>query len=104
MCPSEIGVQYQPDGRLSTLPKNTATLTGKLLIVPHSAHNTCQKLSNDFSASNPADLMALEELIALAKDIRAARQGAGKRGSAWRDAKQNWNGLHGDMPGCLPNE
>jgi ornithine carbamoyltransferase len=41
MCPSEIGVQYQPDGRLSTLPKNTATLTGKLLIVPHSAHNTC---------------------------------------------------------------
>jgi hypothetical protein len=33
ICPSEIGVQYQPDGRLSTLPKNTATFTGKLLIV-----------------------------------------------------------------------
>jgi hypothetical protein len=33
ICPSEIGVQYQPDGRLSTFPKNTATFTGKLLIV-----------------------------------------------------------------------
>jgi hypothetical protein len=28
----------------------------------------------------------------------------GSGDSAWRDAKQNWNGLHGDMPGCLPNE
>jgi hypothetical protein len=37
ICPSEIGVQYQPDGRLSTFPKNTATFTGKLLIVPHTA-------------------------------------------------------------------
>jgi hypothetical protein len=46
----------------------------------------------------------LEELIAVAKDIRAARQGAGSGVSAWRDAKRNWNGLHGDMPGCLPNE
>jgi hypothetical protein len=40
ICPSEIGVQYQPDGRLSTFPKNTATCTGKLLIVSDSAHNT----------------------------------------------------------------
>src|SRR5262249_13854642 len=29
---SEAVVQYQPDGRLSTFPKNTATSTGKLLI------------------------------------------------------------------------
>jgi hypothetical protein len=41
MCPSEIGVQYQPDGRLSTFPKNTATFTGKLLIVFESAHDIC---------------------------------------------------------------
>jgi hypothetical protein len=37
ICPSEMAVQYQPDGRLSTFPKNTATFTGKLLIVAHSA-------------------------------------------------------------------
>jgi hypothetical protein len=36
--PSEVGVQYQPDGRLSTFPKNTATFAGKLLIVPHCAN------------------------------------------------------------------
>jgi hypothetical protein len=73
MCPSEIGVQYQPDGRLSTFPKNTATFTGKLLIVPDSAHNICQKISYDFSASNPADLKALEELIALANPLCAMK-------------------------------
>ena len=33
ICPSEIGVQYQPDGRLS----------GKLLIVPHSHTTSAQK-------------------------------------------------------------
>jgi hypothetical protein len=27
--PERVGVQYQPDGRLSTFPKNTATFTGK---------------------------------------------------------------------------
>jgi hypothetical protein len=32
----------KPDGRLSTFPKNTATFTGKLLIVSDSAHNICQ--------------------------------------------------------------
>jgi hypothetical protein len=73
MCPSEIGVQYQPDGRLSTFPKKTATFTGKLLIVPHSHITSARKLSNDFSVSNPADLKVLEQLIALAKDIRATR-------------------------------
>jgi hypothetical protein len=36
--PSEMDVQYHPDGRLSTFPKNTATFTGKLFIVPHFAH------------------------------------------------------------------
>jgi hypothetical protein len=36
ISPSEIGVQYQPDGRLSTFPKNTATFTGRLLIVSRS--------------------------------------------------------------------
>jgi hypothetical protein len=35
MSPSEVGVQYQPDGRLSTFTKNTATFAGKLLIIPH---------------------------------------------------------------------
>jgi hypothetical protein len=43
ICPSAIGVQYQPDGRLSTFPKNTATFTGKLLIVPRS-HFFCLSL------------------------------------------------------------
>jgi hypothetical protein len=76
MCPSEIGVQYQPDGRLSTFPKNTATFTGKLLIVPHSHITSAQKSSNDFNASiqrTSRRPKVLEELIALAKDIRAAR-------------------------------
>jgi tripartite-type tricarboxylate transporter receptor subunit TctC len=53
ICPSEIGVQYQPDGRLSTFPKNTATFTGKLLIVPHFHTQICTEISNDFSVSNP---------------------------------------------------
>jgi hypothetical protein len=44
ICASEIGVQYQPDGRLSTFPKNTATFTGKLLIVPDCAHNACTEI------------------------------------------------------------
>jgi hypothetical protein len=29
----EVAAQYQAGGRLSTFPKNTATFTGKLLIV-----------------------------------------------------------------------
>jgi hypothetical protein len=85
MCPSEIAVQYQPDGRLSTFPKNTATFTGKLLIVPDSHITSAHKLSNNFSASNPADLKVLEELIALAKDIRAARSPERGNGSTSSD-------------------
>jgi hypothetical protein len=42
ISPSEVGVQYQPDGRLSTVPKNTATFAGKLLIVPHFANYSGQ--------------------------------------------------------------
>jgi hypothetical protein len=75
MCPSEIGVQYQPDGRLSTFPKNTATFTGKPLIVSNSHMTSAQKKSNDFSASNPADLKVSGELMAFGR--RARVQGSG---------------------------
>jgi hypothetical protein len=44
----EIGVQYQPDGRLSIFAKNTAAFIGKLLIVSDSGHNTAQQLSRAF--------------------------------------------------------
>jgi hypothetical protein len=59
ISPSEIGVQYQPDGRLSTFPKNTATFTGRLLIVSDSAHNICTESIYRFQCflSNPNSRM-----------------------------------------------
>jgi hypothetical protein len=67
---SEAGVQYQPDGRLSTFPKNTATFAGKLLIVPHLARYACQKLSSVAFLSSPTQPRANNKIgVGLSKPV-----------------------------------